>query len=309
MTRTDASARTMTLGTRGSALALRQTQLVADALTRLGIAVRIEVIRTRGDAMIDRPIAALGGKGAFTQELEDALFARRIDLAVHSLKDLPTDLPTGLTLAAILKRDDPRDVLIGSSIDALSHADNAIVIGTSSLRRQAQLRRCFPKARIVEMRGNVDTRLAKVAAGQVSCAVLAMAGLARLNRTDAVSAIFDAADLLPAPAQGALAIETREDDPATGDLVRQLHCEATAACVLAERAFLHELGGGCHVPVAALPTITGHRITLHARVIAIDGSSMIEQIDSDDAASADVLGRRIAQHCKHNGADALLRHG
>lgn len=300
--------RTVTIGTRGSALAQRQTQLVADLLTQQNIDVRIEIIRTQGDAVIDRPVAALGGKGAFTKELEDALLDQRIDLAVHSLKDLPTDLPAGLTLAAILKREDPRDVLIGTSIDALRASDIHCIIGTSSLRRQAQLRRLFPHATIVEMRGNVDTRIAKITSGNVHGAVLALAGLTRLNRTDIVSAIFDPVDLLPAPAQGALAIEARRDDSAIADLLAPFHCSITAACVTAERAFLHELGGGCHVPVGAMATITDNTLVLRTRVIAIGGHPMIDHIDSGDAAHAYDIGRRAALVSKHRGADAILRH-
>ena len=264
------------LGTRGSPLALTQARMVADALCAAHgwTPDRIEtvVIRTTGDRVQDRPLAEIGGKALWTRELDRALLAHEIDACIHSMKDVETVRPAALLIAATLPRADVRDRLIGAeSIDAIPRG---AVVGTSSPRRRAQLLRLRPDLRIVSIRGNVDTRLAKLAAGEVDATMLAAAGLDRLGRPDVGVAV--ATDvMLPAPAQGAVGIEVRADDAAALALVAAIDDPATHACVAAERALLAALGADCHSPVAALASLAGETLRLRASLIAEDGEEEV----------------------------------
>lgn len=294
------------VGTRSSALATAQTNNVIAGLKEAhpGLNIEIITIKTTGDAVIDRPLSAVDGKGLFTKEIEDALLAKEIDFAVHSLKDLPVELPDRLALGAVTAREDPRDALIGKSMEQLGK--KGIKIGTSSLRRRAQIKRLFPGANVVDLRGNVDTRLQKVRNGDVDCAVLALAGLRRLKREGEVSVIMDVEDMLPAPAQGAVGIEIRDDDDRLRDLLNVIHCDVTEKCTAAERAFLGRLGGGCRVPVAALAVIEGGTLHLKGRVISMKGDLMIEGIRGGPQDSASGIGTQLADVLLSQGAEEII---
>jgi hydroxymethylbilane synthase len=300
-----------TIGSRGSRLALWQAEWVKASLerSRPGVVVKIEIIKTSGDAMRDVPLAVIGGKGVFTKELEEALLAGRIDIAVHSLKDLPTTLPGGLSIAAITEREDPRDALVlpagteggGASIKSLRAG---AVVGTSSPRRQAQLRHLRPDIELKDLRGNVDTRLKKLDAGWYDAVVLASAGLRRLGFDARISAAIDPAEMLPAVGQGALGIETRAADDATNELVASLDYAPTRAACTAERALLFSLGGGCQVPIAAHATVDGSRLRLEALVAG--ALSVIRDSIEDEAAHAARAGEQLAARLRDMGADDLL---
>jgi len=291
--------RPLRIGTRGSAMALHQANLVRDrlaaahsALGRPGM-VELAVIRTTGDRVQNRLLAEIGGKGLFTKEIEEALIDRRIDLAVHSLKDMETVLPPGLAIACVLPRDDVRDALVsrdGSGLDALPRG---AIIGTASLRRRAQLLRHRGDLDIVPIRGNVDTRLAKLAAGEVDGLVLALSGLQRLDKMDTVSEIIPVEVMLPAVGQGALAIEARADDARLRDLLTPLHDAASAACIAAERAMLAALDGSCRTPIAGLATLDRDRLHLRAALLSPDGRSERRAEESGPASEPEALGRQI----------------
>ena len=300
--------RTLVVGTRASLLAGRQTDWVVQALRRCHPALTLDVvtIRTTGDAFLHRPLSAVGGRGLFTKELEDALSARKIDLAVHSLKDLPTQLPDGLTLGAIPAREDPRDALVGTTIAELRTSSRHLTIGTCSLRRQAQLRRLFPEARIVDLRGNLDTRLRKVKEKVVDGAVLALAGLKRIGREDEVAAVFEIDDILPAPGQAALAIEIRREDAELRELLQPIHCLVTDRCVTAERELLAGLDAGCHAPLAAWARIVGQTLHLKGRVLSLDGRQVVEGTHSGPADSPRDVGRRLAEDLASRGAAGII---
>ncbi len=238
----------ITIGSRGSKLALWQANYIADRLRELGAEVRIEVIKTTGDKIQDVPLAKVGGKGLFTKEIEEALLAGTVDVAVHSMKDMPTEVPAGLVISAIPEREEPRDALIGADVAGLR---DGMKIGTSSLRRSAQLRAHVPGLVIENLRGNLDTRLRKLDEGKYDAIVLAAAGLRRLGWADRIQELIAPEVMCPAVGQGALAIETRDDGGAAQELAKKLNHAETRACVTAERAFLAVLGGGCQVPIGA----------------------------------------------------------
>ena len=243
------------IGTRASELALRQARLVETALNERGIDAELVTFRTTGDKKLDEPLSAIGAKGLFTHEIEVALSKGKIDCAVHSLKDLPTDLPEELEIVALLEREDPRDVLVvnrETGAEGLDDLPAGSRVGTSSLRRRAQLMARRPDLEVVELRGNVPTRLNKVEKGSVHAAVLAAAGLIRLGVRQRIAVFLEAPDWLPAPGQGAIAVEARKDDAATQALLRQLDDPQTSLATRAERAFLAALEGGCQVPIGAL---------------------------------------------------------
>ncbi|HEX8160559.1 MAG TPA: hydroxymethylbilane synthase [Pyrinomonadaceae bacterium] len=302
------------IGSRGSRLALWQAEWVKATLeaSRPGVRVRVEIIKTSGDVMRDAPLSVIGGKGVFTKEIEEALLAEKIDIAVHSLKDLPTTLPEGLTIAAVTEREDPRDALVlragadgaGASIKSLRAG---AVVGTSSPRRQAQLRHLRPDVELKDLRGNVDTRLRKLDAGWYDAIILASAGLRRLGFTERISASIDPSEMLPAVGQGALGIETRADDGATNELVALLEHAPTRAACTAERALLFSLGGGCQVPIAAHATVAGARLGLEALVAG--ASRVIRDAVEDDAAHAARAGGLLAARLREQGADDLLAAG
>ena len=262
------------IGTRGSPLALAQADIAARALVMAHPdlpAPEIVAIRTTGDRVVDRPLAEVGGKGLFTKEIEAALLAGRIDLAVHSMKDVETWLPDGLVIDCVLARADPRDALIGAA-DLAALAPGAVV-GTASLRRAAQLRAHRPDLEIAPLRGNVDTRLAKVARGEVDATLLAVAGLDRLGRAAAIGGALDPAVMLPAVAQGAIGIERRADDDRIAALLAPLNDGAAQTCVTAERAMLAALDGSCRTPIAALATLDGDALALDGLIVLPDGSA------------------------------------
>ena len=301
------------IGSRGSKLALWQSEWVKARLEALepGVSVRIEIIKTMGDVRLDVPLSTIGGQGAFTKELEVALLDGRVDVAVHSLKDLPTVTPGGLAITATPVREDPRDALVlraGAVSDGASLGNLApgAVVGTSSLRRIAQLKHLRPDVQIKDLRGNVDTRLRKLDSGEYDALILASAGLRRLGFGERISAAIEPAEMLPAVSQGALGIETRADDAETNALVARLDDRRTRSAVLAERALLRSLGGGCQVPIAAHATVEGNRLKLHGLVATLDGSEVLRGSLEGEASDAAGLGERLAAHLLERGASRLL---
>ena len=300
---------TLRLGTRGSALARAQTALVASQLKELnpGLAVEEVIVRTRGDAMLGSPIHELGGKGLFVKEIEDALLQGEIDAAVHSLKDLPSDLPDGLVLASIPEREEPWDALVsrgGESIRGLAPGGR---VGTSSLRRIAQIRRFRRDLEIVELRGNVDTRLEKVAAGEVEGAVLALAGLKRLGLEERATESLAPELMLPAAGQGALAIETRGDDAATRGLMEGLEHPATKRAVTAERAVMARLEGGCQLPLAIFAEFRKNGFCIKTRLASVDGERMVEKERTGPPDDAMRLAEDLAEDVLTSGGAEILR--
>jgi hydroxymethylbilane synthase len=302
---------TLRLGTRASQLALTQSQHVADALTAVsGRPVELVHVSTYGDRST-AAIAQLGGTGVFVTALRDALLAGEVDLAVHSFKDLPTAPAPGLTIAAVPPREDPRDVLVARDGLTLGELPPGSRIGTGAPRRMAQVRALGLGLEVVPIRGNVDTRMGKVTSGELDGVVLARAGLARLGRLSAVTEVLDPIQVLPAPAQGALAVECRSEDTAVRELLAALDDPAARACVAAERAVLGALEAGCSAPVAAHAELTeaedgSAEVWLRASVTAIDGSDAVRDSLSGPADEAESLGRQLAAELLDRGAAALL---
>ena len=304
--------RPLVIGSRGSKLALWQAEQAKARLLALNpeIDVRVEIIKTTGDVKTD-PLSVIGGKGVFTKELEDALFDGRIDLAVHSLKDLPTLLPDGLTISAICERDDPRDALVvrddlkargGSIINLPEKA----VVGTSSQRRVAQLKSLRADVVVKDVRGNVDTRLRKLDEGQYDALILACAGLRRLELEHRIDAAISAEEMVPAVGQGAIAIETRADDAFTIEITSALNHEQTRLCCLAERAFLRSLGGGCQFPIAAHAIIDEETLKLDGLVSTPDGAKMLREQLSGSPDDAEAIGSSLDAQLIERGANSLL---
>lgn len=298
--------------TRGSRLALWQTDRVATELTRVWPDVTVDrvVISTRGDQVLDVPLSRIGDKGLFTRELEDALRDADVHFAVHSLKDLPTRLPEGFALAAILERADPRDALVAASAITVDTLPRGARVGTSSLRRRAQLLARRPDLDVHDLRGNVPTRVDKVLRGDLDAAVLALAGLTRLDLTAHVVEVLEADVMLPAPGQGALAVEIRSGAEDVAALLAPLDHRATRLETAAERALLAELEGGCQVPVGALARRSGDgRLHLYAGVFDLDGSHAVRaelEAQGADEAAALGLGREVAARLRDNGAEDIL---
>ncbi|MCG6926266.1 MAG: hydroxymethylbilane synthase [Acidobacteria bacterium] len=291
------------IGTRGSLLARWQADHVQGRLEALGHEVSQVIITTTGDRLLDRRLEAVGGKGAFLKEIEEAMQAGEIDLAVHSLKDVPTVTPEGLELVAMLERADPRDALVskGPGLDELPRGAR---VGTTSLRRQAQLGAARPDLEVADLRGNVDTRLRRLREGKFDAILLAMAGLVRLGRADEVTEALDPGAFVPAPGQGTIALECRGDDQAVREAVAPLHHEPTARAVAAERAFLATLGGGCNVPLGAHATAREEGLDLVGFVARVDGSTLLRGERSGDAPVE--LGRALARDLLDRGAGDLL---
>ena len=306
--------KTLRFGTRGSALALWQTKHVMALLNAAQptLHVEYEIIKTRGDQIVDTPLPLVGGKGVFTAELEAALFDHRIDCAVHSLKDLPTEQPEGLVIGAIPVRANPADVLISRDGYTLATLPRGARVGTSSYRRAAQLLHKRPDLKMIDIRGNVDTRIRKALSvyGEYDAIVLAYAGLQRLERLDVVTHVLDFEDILPAPGQGAIAVQTRNAPDLLDALAAINHAE-TVRAITAERAFLSGLGGGCSVPVAAHAQTEGERLTLRGRVGSRDGLHQIDVSSStlaNTTEAAHQLGETLAQEALTKGAKALMEH-
>lgn len=299
--------RVITIGTRSSKLALTQTNMIKAALEAAhpGLEVRIEHITTKGDIILDRPLSAIGDKGLFVTEIEDAMREGRVDLAVHSAKDLPSDLPEDMVLAAFPPREDPRDALVARDGLTLASLPEGAVVGTSSLRRSCQLRAARPDLQIKELRGNIDTRVRKLHEGQYDAIVLAAAGLLRINIGHEISEYLDPAVMLPAVSQGILGLEIRANDPAIAALLAPLNHPEVQAAAQAERAFLSRIGGGCQVPIAAYAQLQGDTITLEGLIGAIDGRTLRSSISGPAEQSAQ-LGTQLAEQLLAQGGQALL---
>jgi hydroxymethylbilane synthase len=291
------------IGSRGSQLALWQSRWVESQLTALGEECRIDIIRTTGDKITDVPLAKVGGKGLFTKELEDALLAGTIGVAVHSLKDMPTELPEGLVLQAVPQREDVRDAMVGNTLDGLRPGAH---VGTSSLRRAAQLKAARPDLVIETIRGNLDTRLRKLDEGQFEAIVLAAAGLRRLGWESRIEELLPVEICCPAVGQGALAIETRDDDGPAATICRKLEHAETRTAVTAERALLRALGGGCQVPIGAWASVSGDRLDLRGVVASPDGLRVVRGRREGPAYDAQALGEDLAGELIANGADRIL---
>jgi hydroxymethylbilane synthase len=291
------------IGTRGSVLARWQAEHVKGRLEALGHEVSLHVIITTGDRLLDRRLEAVGGKGAFLKEIEEAMQAGEVDLAVHSLKDVPTVLPAGLELCAMLERADPRDAFLsaGAGLDELPAGAR---VGTTSLRRQAQLRAARPDLVLTDLRGNVDTRIRRLREGRFDAILLAMAGLARLGRTDEVTEPLDPRRFVPAPGQGAIALECRAEDTTVREAVAPLDHPPTARRVAAERAFLAALGGGCNVPLGAHAFEDGAGLELIGLVARVDGSEVLRGETRGKDPSG--VGRTLAEDLLARGAGPLL---
>jgi hydroxymethylbilane synthase len=301
------SARTLIVGSRGSRLALRQAEIALEALSSAHPEATFEVrtIRTTGDRT-NASLSEIGGRGVFVIEIERALLACEIDIAVHSLKDLPTDETPGLAIAAVLPREDPRDVLVSRRGARIEDLPEEALVGTGSPRRAAQVLAMRPDVRIADIRGNVDTRMAKVESGDYDAVVLAAAGLTRLGWLDRASQVFDADEMLPAPGQGALAVQVRIDDPDAFTVALSVDDPDTRAAVTAERAFERRLGGGCHAAIAALGVIVEERLRLRGLVADPAGGELFRgEVDSAvmDPESAGLL---LAEQLIERGAGALL---
>lgn len=300
--------RRIVIGSRGSDLALAQANHIAAALRAAHpeLETEIKVIVSKGDQLDETPLAQMGGKGVFTKELEVALLAGEIDVAVHSLKDLPTELPEGLCVAAIPEREDPSDVYVGRDGVMFDALPPGARVGTSSLRRKAQLLALRSDLEVVELRGNVPTRLRKLDAGGLDAIILAAAGLRRLGLAERITAHFDAEAMLPAPGQGALAIETRSDDPELLLLLRPLHDRDTAAAVIAERAMLQGLGGGCQTPVGALAHVADGEIHLSGCVANPDGRLILRTEVVAPLSDPEAAGEAAAKHLLLQGAQQIF---
>ena len=303
----------LVIGSRGSKLALRQSEQAKARLTELNpaLAIRIEIIKTTGDVKTD-PLAVIGGKGVFTKELEDALLDGRIDIAVHSLKDLPTNLPDELTISAICAREDPRDALVLRSHFeftnvSLGSLPKKAVVGTSSQRRLAQLKVLRPDIIVKDVRGNVDTRLRKLDEGQYDALILASAGLRRLGLQARISAAISTDEMLPAVGQGAVAIETRANNEFAISIVSKLDHEETRIACLAERALLRTLGGGCQFPIAAHAVVYNQELRLEGVVAKPDGSQILRDWVTGRIGDAEQLGAELASKLIRQGADSILR--
>jgi hydroxymethylbilane synthase len=300
----------LTIGSRGSRLALWQAEKIKQGLLALnpGLEIQIEIIKTTGDVKSD-PLSVIGGKGVFTKELEEALLDKRIDIAVHSLKDLPTIVPERLAISAICEREDPRDALVlrkYAEIRSLRELPAEAVVGTSSQRRLSQLKALRGDLVVKDLRGNVDTRVRKLDEGQYDALILASAGLIRLGLRDRISAAVAINEILPAVGQGAIAIETRADDEVAVSATNKLNHRATELACRAERAFLRGLGGGCQFPIAGHAVVEGELLTLEGLVAKADGKKILRNRNSGSANDPEQIGSQLAQRLLEQGAGDLL---
>jgi len=296
------------IGTRGSKLALYQANLVKE---KLGAAFpnhtfEIVIISTKGDKILDVALSKIGDKGLFTKELEHALFANEVDMCVHSLKDLPTVFPEGAQLGAILKRAEYKDAWVSKNGLSLEEMTEQHKVATSSLRRKAQVHRLNPKVQVVDIRGNVDTRLRKMEDGHCDAMVMAGAGLIRLGYNEVITELFDPNYFVSACGQGAIAIEIREGDEAIDDIVKALHCEESYQQITAERSFLNELEGGCQIPIGAYAKIDNKELSLLGLVAMPDGTKELRAQTKGLACNAEAIGRKLAQEIREQGGTAIL---
>jgi hydroxymethylbilane synthase len=302
----------LSIGSRGSQLALWQANHISALLRARGHEVEIEIIHTTGDKITDVPLAQVGtkgglGKGIFTKEIEEALAAGRVDLAVHSLKDLPTELSPGFEIAATTEREDPHDAFCSLLYSKIEDLPQDARVGTSSLRRQAQLKAIRADLDIRPLRGNVDTRLRKLDQGEYDAIILASAGLKRLGKTESIRQIFPAEIMCPAAGQGALGIEIRESDSATGQHLAFLNDDAARTATTCERALLNRLGGGCQVPIGALAELRNGKLHLDAIVADPDGSKLLRESRDGDLNRPEQLGDEVGEALLQRGGDEILQ--
>lgn len=296
------------IGSRGSALALTQARLVEAAMRARfpSVDISLAVIKTTGDKMAEAPLSQISGKGVFIKEIQEALLSREIDLAVHSLKDLPTEPAEGLRLGAVMEREDPRDCVVSRFGEQLLELPRGAIVGTSSLRRQAQVRAAKKTVRVQDIRGNLDTRLRKVMNGDVDSIIVAYAGVRRLKREDDVSEVLPFDLMLPAPGQGCLGLETRAGDDKVSELVSALNHEPSGRAAEAERAFLSGLGGGCRVPIAAYARLEKGQFILDGLAISPDGGQSVRGRLSGPPEQAARLGAELARQLLSEGASKIL---
>lgn len=301
--------KTLKIATRQSPLALWQANYVKDSLQQLYPDLTVELVPmvTKGDVILDSPLAKIGGKGLFVKELENALLNKEADIAVHSMKDVPMQFPEGLGLAVICKREDPRDAFVSNSYRTFSELPRGAVVGTSSLRRQCQLKALRPDLDIRSLRGNVGTRLSKLDNGDYDAIILASAGLIRLGLADRIASFIEVEQSLPAAGQGAVGIECRTDDVQVKQLLAPLADAETTCCVLAERAMNNRLQGGCQVPIGGYAVLQQGQLYLRALVGDVDGSQIIRAEGKSAVENADVLGVQIAKQLLAQGADKILQ--
>jgi len=298
--------KTIVIGSRASRLALWQAEWLRARLEEAGRSARVEIIHTTGDRFLGRSLASMGGKGVFVKEIEEALLLGTVDVAAHSLKDLPTSQPDGLTIACVPPREDPRDVLIARGAPGPDGLRRGAVVGTGSPRRACQIRALRPDLITADLRGNVDTRLAKLGRGEYDAILLARAGLRRLG-IEIEGTVLDLDQMVPAVGQGAMAIEIRAEDREVNEIVRALHHPPTAAAVTAERALLRGLGGGCQAPIAAVGEVADGRLRLRGLVAGPGGEPLLKERSEGDAANAEGIGFTMAEAFLSRGAAALLR--
>jgi len=300
--------RKLRIATRKSPLALWQANFVRQSLEKIHKDLQVELVpmSTQGDKILDSPLAKIGGKGLFVKELEMALLQDTADVAVHSMKDVPMEFPEGLQLAGICKREDPTDALVSNKFSNLESMPKGATIGTSSLRRQCQLKYIRPDLHITDLRGNVGTRLHKLDEGNYDAIVLASAGLIRLDQSSRISSRLGPQECLPAAGQGAVGIESRVDDKETQKIISTIHDAETASCVLAERAVNHRLQGSCQVPIASYAELYKNEIRLRALVGRVDGTHIVRSEHVDDCDSARELGLRVADDLLNKGAGNIL---
>ena len=299
---------TLRIGTRASLLAVTQSTWVKSQIEQAHPQVRVELVKitTKGDRILDVPLAKVGGKGLFVKEIEDALLAGEVDLAVHSMKDVPTELPEGLFIGIVPARETPRDAFLSNHCPSVAALPDGARVGTSSLRRKSQLAAVRPDLAILDLRGNLDTRLRKLDEGQYDAIILAGAGLNRLGLQGRITVELDPAVMLPAIGQGALGIELRRDDAELLEQLQFLHDPRTATAVAAERAFLLRLEGGCQVPIGAHAEVDGATVRLTGLIASVDGSQLLRDTLTAPAAEAAALGTRLAETLLARGGKAIL---
>ncbi|VAX22018.1 Porphobilinogen deaminase [hydrothermal vent metagenome] len=296
------------IGTRGSPLALWQANFVKASLEKeySGIIVELEIIHTQGDKILDTPLAMIGGKGLFVKELETALLDGRVDIAVHSMKDVPTELPNGLEISIILEREDPRDALISKSVKSFADLPQGARVGTSSLRRQAQILSKRPDINIISIRGNVGTRIGKIEKDNLDGVILAAAGLKRMKQDDLIAEYLSQEDSLPAVAQGAMGIESRVNDKKVLDIINFLNHKESRITVETERAFLKRLEGGCQVPIAGHATLKEDVVSFEGLVGAVDGSTIFRDVMTAPVGEHEAMGVALAEKILSKGGGEIL---
>jgi hydroxymethylbilane synthase len=303
------TALSLRIGTRGSPLALVQARMVRARLAAAGVnedAIELVTIRTTGDAIQDRPLAEEGGKGLFTKEIEEALLDRRVDIAVHSAKDMPTVLPKGLILAACLEREDPRDVFISHKARSLAELPRGARLGTASLRRQAIAMRTRPDLKVMPLRGNVETRLRKLDAGEVDATLLALAGLKRLGLSGHATAVMSVEEFLPAVGQGAIGIEARKDNTRVRDILAHIDHADTSTAIACERAFLAALDGSCKTPIAGHATVSGDTVQFRGLIARPDGSAAHDIAGTGHRKDAVAIGTDAGRELKHRAGPGFF---